>query len=181
MQFEELYVRYGAVTKPVVEPPYNPTSYLIRYSENGADVFSQVLAKSHVDPTSNKTKPDCEGKEYQDKIRALLASAPSRGWRTFKSETTTQAIDPMFMEPQAGMSLMRTVDGKRTLEILTGTQSPNGDAATLSDILGKSPYNPDVIRILSCYPGGGFGGRDSSLFPSFLAIAASFAEGNVVR
>lgn len=181
MQFEEKYVRYGAVTKPVVVPPYNPTSYLIRYSENGKELFSQVLAMSHVDPTSNKTKPDCEGKEVQDRIRALLASAPSHGWRTFQSETTTQAIDPMFMEPQAGMALMRTVDGKRTLEILTGTQSPNGDAATLTDILGGSPYNPSVIRILSCYPGGGFGGRDTSLFPNFLAIAACFSEGNVVR
>lgn len=181
MQFEEKYVQYGDVTKPADVANYTPDTYLIRYTENGQELFSQVLARSHVDPTSTATKPDCEGKMYQDKIRTLLATAPSKDWRVFQSETTTQTIDPMFMEPQAGMGFMRTIDGKRTLEILTGTQSPNGDAATLTEILGSSPYDPAVIRIYSCYPGGGFGGRDTSLFPVFLALAAAYAEESVVR
>ncbi len=178
MQFEPSYVTYGAVTKPVAVGELGHTYYYIRYSEDGREIFSQVQQLATIDPTATTDKADCEGKVYQDKIRAMMATAPDRGWTVFRSNTGTQAIDPMFMEPQSGMGLFR--EGN-VLSMVLGTQSPNGDAQTISENFAKSPFNPSAITIYSCYPGGGFGGRDTSLFPTFLSIAAAFSQGKVVR
>jgi CO/xanthine dehydrogenase Mo-binding subunit len=180
LQFDtSSYVNYGPATNvekaaTVLGDPY----YFIRYSEDGKELFSQVIAEANVDP-DGKTPCDALAKSYQTKIDAMIAGAPAHGWRTFASTTSTQAIDPMFMEPQSGMGYMRTVDGKLVLDLVVATQSPDGDVSTIPSVLAKNP--PSLIQVYSCYPGGGFGGRDTSLFPYFLSIAASFVPGQVVR
>jgi CO/xanthine dehydrogenase Mo-binding subunit len=179
MQFDPAYIDYGAVTQPVDIGILGDPYYFIRYSENGQEVFSQVIAESSVNPDSDKTKADCDGALYRKKINEIIASHPD--WQLFRSETSTQAIDPMFMEPETGMAWMRPVDGALALDLVLGTQSPNGDAATICASLQGSSVHPGRIGIYSCYPGGGFGGRDTSLFPVLLSIAAAFAQGSVVR
>jgi len=181
LQFDPTYVRYGppvpvAKSTTILGDPY----YYIRYSEDGKEVFSQVIAEASVDPAATPPTPcDVLAKSYQEKIAALMNDAPAHGWRLFRSTTSTQTIDPMFMEPLTGMAFMREVGGQRTLDLVVGTQSPDGDANTIPSVLTKN--TPKVIHVYSCYPGGGFGGRDTSLFPYFLAIAASFVPDQVVR
>ena len=177
MQFEPSYVTYGAVTKPMQVGELGQTYYYIRYSEEGREVFSQVQQLATIDPTVDTYKADCEGKIYRDRIAEMLATASTHGWRVFRSETATQAIDPMFMEPQCGMAFFQ----EGALGMVLGTQSPNGDAQTISENFAKSKFLPSTITIYSCYPGGGFGGRDTSLFPTFVSIAAAFSPGKVVR
>jgi CO/xanthine dehydrogenase Mo-binding subunit len=179
MQFDLGYINYGAVTQPATIGILGDPYYFIRYSENGQEVFSQVIAESSVNPDSDKTKADCDGAFYRKKINETIAGHPE--WQLFRSETSTQAIDPMFMEPETGMAWMRPVDGALTLDLVLGTQSPNGDAATICSSFQSAGVHPARIGIYSCYPGGGFGGRDTSLFPVLLSIAAAFAQGLVVR
>jgi CO/xanthine dehydrogenase Mo-binding subunit len=179
LQFDPEYVEYGAQTAASssftrLGSPY----YFIRYSEDGREIFSQVIAEAAVDPTGTSSC-DQLAKSYQQKIDDALRDAPAHGWRVFESTTTTQTIDPMFMEPQTGMAYLRTVDGKLALDLLAGTQSPDGDISTIPEIFKNNPL--DVLHLYACYPGGGFGGRDTSLFSYFLAIAAFFAQGQAVR
>ena len=183
MQFDPGFIEYGVPDRiPACSSVLGDPYYFIRYTENGTELFSQVLAESSsIDPTGT-TPVDLEAKKYQDKINMLIATAPQQGWRVFESTTATQTIDPMFMEPQTGMAYMRMVGTKRELDIVVGTQSPNGDVSTLcSSVLLGADNHPDFIRLYSCYPGGGFGGRDTSLFTYFLAIAAAFAPGRPIR
>lgn len=181
LQFDPSFVRYGppqtvAKSGTILGDPY----YYIRYSEDGKEIFSQVIAEASVDPEAQAPTPcDVLAKSYQQKIAALMGDAPAHGWRLFRSTTSTQTIDPMFMEPQTGMAFMRKVDGKLTVDLVVGTQSPDGDATTIPSVLTKN--TPSVIHVYACYPGGGFGGRDTSLFSYFLAVAASLVPEQVVR
>ena len=174
MQFDPTYVEYGPAGKIPERTKLGSPYYYIRYSQGGQEVFSQVTAQTPVNPTGS-TPCDAEAKKYQEMIQGLLNQPPA-GWQLFSSTTTTQTIDPMFMEPQTGMAYMYMVDGQRVLDLVVGTQSPDGDASTLCGVLNGPTNHPDVINMYSCYPGGGFGGRDTSLFSYFLAIAASFAQ-----
>lgn len=181
MQFDPTYVDYGPAGTPMTGAVLGHPYYYIRYTEDGVEKFSQVLAQAAVNPTG-ATACDFEAKKYQTLIQAMLKDAPAHGWRVFQRSTSTQVIDPMFMEPQTGMAYMRMVDEKRTLDLVVGTQSPDGDVSTLcSDVLTGASIHPDAINVYACYPGGGFGGRDTSLFSYFLAIAASFVQGRPIR
>jgi CO/xanthine dehydrogenase Mo-binding subunit len=180
MQFDPSFLTYGPVTTPRsgVAFEYVP-SWFIRYSEDGQEVFSQVTAEAFLDPTSNATLADCQSKTYLDKIESTIKAHPD--WRLFESKTSTQTIDTMFMEPQTGMAYMRNTADGLTLDLLLGTQSPNGDASIVCSLLGTPSVHPARINLYSCYMGGGFGGRDTSLFTPLLAIAAAFTQGSVVR
>lgn len=181
MQFDPEYVSYGPVGMPATGAVLGSPYYYIRYTEGGVEKFSQVLAQASVDPAGT-TACDVEAKKYQTLIQARIKDAPAQGWRVFSRSTSTQVVDPMFMEPQTGMAYMRMADGKRILDLVVGTQSPDGDVSTLcSDVLTGATNHPDAINVYACYPGGGFGGRDTSLFSYFLAIAASFVQGRPIR
>ena len=81
------------------------------------------------------------------------------------------------MEPEAGIAWL---DGE-DLRLVLGTQSPNGDVedglTLFSD--AQCPIKISTVHLLSCYPGGGFGGRDVSPFSPLLMIAAAYAKGPV--
>ena len=66
---------------------------------------------------------------------------------------------------------------------MVGTQSPEHDVSdTLVMFAGpKPPVAVKKVNLVSCYPGGGFGGRDKSVFTLNLAIAAVYGNGKPVR
>ncbi|HEX8154016.1 MAG TPA: molybdopterin cofactor-binding domain-containing protein, partial [Thermoanaerobaculia bacterium] len=184
MQLDPDFIEYGAKGTPkysgmTLGDPY----YFIRYSDDGTEVFSQVTAQASLDPAGT-TPADIEAKKVQELIDKKFRNAPAEGWRVFESTTATQTIDPMFMEPQTGMAYMRRagVANQLELDLVVGTQSPNADVATLcNSVLQGTANHPDYVRMYSCYPGGGFGGRDTSLFTYFLGIAAAFSIGRPIR
>jgi CO/xanthine dehydrogenase Mo-binding subunit len=105
----------------------------------------------------------------------------SNGWLVHDATFRTQAMDPFFMEPEAGLAWYDRAE--KTLHLVLGTQSPDHDVQNVATLFSgpKSPMELDKVELVSCYPGGGFGGRDQSVFTMYLAIAAAFAEGRPVR
>lgn len=92
-------------------------------------------------------------------------------WRTFHRTYRTQSVDPMFMEPENGLSWYDSPS--QTLNLTIGTQSPHEDAVAILEFFSKAT-TPKISKVVinCCFLGGGFGGKDSSDFPIHLAIAA---------
>jgi CO/xanthine dehydrogenase Mo-binding subunit len=121
-----------------------------------------------------------EAATHGEKIRAELAAA-SPALLTLDREFETQSNDPVFLEPEAGLAWYDT--GAKNLELVLGVQSPYETAEDLADMLGnaRAPFKPAHIKTLFAYMGGGFGGRDHTPFPLYVALAAVFLPGRPVR
>jgi CO/xanthine dehydrogenase Mo-binding subunit len=108
-----------------------------------------------------------------DVAKQIKASIDSQTWPTFARTFYTQTIDPMFMEPESGLAWYDP--GPQQLNLVLGTQSPTGDAYDAAGIFENSAFPVKDIDLVSCYPGGGFGGRDQSYFSMYLSMAAPFS------
>jgi CO/xanthine dehydrogenase Mo-binding subunit len=76
------------------------------------------------------------------------------------------------MEPEAGLAWR---DGDR-LRLVVATQSPHKDIADIRSMFWRSNDLGNLrIDLDARPPGGAFGGRDSSSFPLYLALAAVYA------
>src|SRR5262249_31434689 len=95
--------------------------------------------------------------------------------RTLSATYRTQVLDPMFMEPEAGLAWLDA--STQTLSLVLGTQSTNGDLSNTLALFAAPacPVPAQTVRLHSCSPGGGCGGRDVSPFPPLLALAAAYA------
>ena len=73
-------------------------------------------------------------------------------------EFETQSVDPMFLEPEAGLAWFSGDSSK--LELVLGVQSPYDAAEAVAFMLGKAraPFKPARINSHFAYMGGGFGG-----------------------
>lgn len=145
-----------------------PTTY-VKFTLDGED-FSFA--------TRDRDTYTKELSAYRDKIAAAIAADPNHVTQALACDM--QATDPMFMEPESG--LVWYDQSAKALNIVLGTQSPDGDIEDLTKMFGSanSPVAVEAINLTPCYPGGGFGGRDSSPFTLLLALAAPFANGNPV-
>ncbi len=185
LQFNKSVVQYGAATPvPRFATPYNPVNYLTRYEAPGLAPFSQV----QVGVESNPNAPDSPQQPYNTTARrlrgAIDASMQNPAHRMIQGTYTTQVLDPMFMEPEAGLAWLNPAAGG-TLHLVLGTQATNGDVSDITNMFAN-PKNPSTVSLkqvalYSCYPGGGFGGRDVSTFPALLAVTAAMADNHPVR
>lgn len=185
LQFQPGVVQAGGLPPAPKQPwalAYSPVNYLTRYDGEGvAKPFSQV----QVGYESNPYQPDSTSQPYNSTARELrqridaTLQTQSAGWMQLGGTYSTQVLDPMFMEPEAGLAwLDRT--GTGTLHLVLGTQATNGDAGDSLALFSKDcPVQVGTIVLNSCYPGGGFGGRDVSTFPPLLAVTAALADGPV--
>src|SRR5258705_3077608 len=117
---------------------------------------------------------------YGEQIRAeLTATIPAL--LMLDREFETQSVDPVFLEPESGLGWYDT--GAKNLELVLGVQSPYENAEALAYMLGntRAPFKPAHIKFLFAYMGGGFGGRDHSPFPFYVALAALFLPRRPVR
>jgi CO/xanthine dehydrogenase Mo-binding subunit len=96
-------------------------------------------------------------------------------------EFETQSVDPLFLEPECGLAWYDP--GRKNLELLLGVQSPYEAAASIAFLLGEAqaPFKPSDINAQFAYVGGGFGGRDHTPFPLYVALAAMFFPSHPVR
>ncbi|WP_327160057.1 xanthine dehydrogenase family protein molybdopterin-binding subunit [Streptomyces zaomyceticus] len=115
--------------------------------------------------------PDIEADQLFQSIEAETADPTGTQVET---TTFTQQTDPAFLEPEAGLAWLDRTTG--VLHMLLGTQSPHSDVPDILGLLG-GPAHPIVrsVKLTSTDCGGGFGGRDKSPFPYFLALAAVFS------
>jgi CO/xanthine dehydrogenase Mo-binding subunit len=165
-----------ATHAPSTEPPsYLPSTYLTRYGLEDHDEFSQV-SNGFANPYAPHGRPaDAAAAEYRARIQTDIES---NGWRLFHNVYQTQQLDPMFMEPETGLGWLDRATS--TMHLVLGTQSPEkcvADSIGMFHSTGAFPLKTVVVN--ACYPGGGFGGRDASIFPLLIALAAAYAGGPV--
>jgi CO/xanthine dehydrogenase Mo-binding subunit len=175
-------VRYGPPGESAARHDIFGTVHYVRSAGTPSDVFSRVKDGWH--------DPDAVGPEVKEPERTINLRArgvrddirqaiDGRRWRVFEGTFSTQIVDPMFMEPEAGLAWWNP--RTRRLHLVTGSQSPDGDRALVLAMLGdrRCPFRPASLQYTSCYPGGGFGGRDTSPLPLYLALASAYADGPV--
>ena len=93
----------------------------------------------------------------------------------------TQSIDPAFLEPESALAWYDR--DSRKLELVVGVQGPYWIAKNIASLVANNSPDMAVKDIVAhcAYVGGGFGGRDYSIFPLYAAIAALFSSGRPVR
>lgn len=158
------------------------STHYVRIAGTSDDIFSHVQNGPH-DP--NAVGPDVAAPAISVNLHALESrnllerTVAEAGWTVIDRNFSTQSTDPMFMEPEAGIAWWDR-DGKE-LHLVVGTQSPHDDREDAKFVFNQEgcPLKGVGIRLHARYPGGGFGGRDKSSFPLYLALAAAFAKGPV--
>src|SRR6185295_6727616 len=180
LQFNSSVALYGSpAVQPPVTTPYDPPTYLTRYVDGeGKETFSQVK-DGPTTPYSTSTPQDREAASWRRKIQNEIATS---GWKVFRSQCSTQVLDPMFMEPEAGLGWYDASDaGNPVLNLVLGTQATNGDIGDGLSLFSDPGcrFKVKTVRLTACYPGGGFGGRDTSPFSPLLMLAAVYAQGPV--
>ncbi len=191
LQFQPGVVKAVALPPPTAPAPpamayvqaYNPVNYLTRYDAPGMPPFSQVQAGCDSNPFApdSTTQPyNSTAKTARQRIDNLL-QAPHPHVLQLGGTYSTQVLDPMFMEPEAGLAWLNPAgsEGQGTLHLVLGTQATNGDAGDSLNLFKKGVVPVKTIVLNSCYPGGGFGGRDVSTVPPLLAVTAALADGPV--
>jgi CO/xanthine dehydrogenase Mo-binding subunit len=189
------FVKFAEETGAVVLPDYGAFRFtrVAGPTPEAPDVYSPLLA-GWVSPgkLQNAERPIwtplaietggayAKAAIYGEQIRAELA-APSPALLMLDREFETQSVDPVFLEPESGLAWYDT--GAKNLELVLGVQSPYETAEALAYMLGnaQAPFKPAHIKTLFAYMGGGFGGRDHTPFPFYVALAALFLPGRPVR
>ncbi len=173
-------VRSGA-TAPVPPPTdYQPETSILHIVRGGdapyaeREKFAQTLG-GPVRP-EEPGKRNAQAMQYVNEISAKLEN---EGWTVHRQTYETQVIDPMFMEPESGLAWLDR--STATLHLLVGTQSPYSDATSAAALFEPEGCKIRVAKVdmTACYPGGGFGGRDTSILGLHLGLAAAYAEGPV--
>ena len=121
-----------------------------------------------------------EAADHGEAIRAELAEHnPAR--LVLERQFETQSADPMFLEPESGLAWYDP--SRKNLELVIGVQSPYDAAESVAFLLGEvnPAHKPARINTQFAYMGGGFGGRDHTPFPLYVALAAMFFPGRPVR
>ncbi|WP_233859525.1 xanthine dehydrogenase family protein molybdopterin-binding subunit [Paraburkholderia sp. HD33-4] len=184
LDFNPHVIQYGASEPAQTDAPGS--------FDDNANPFKQAKIYVRNDERqfwNTKMEPDLSGNpsdafaqqchHERDIITSQAASNAKAGnWREFGTADgnifETPAMDPMFMEPESGLAWYD--EDSKTMWLVLGTQSAIDDGTTAISLFGKSTLQPDHAHVIACYPGGGFGGRDKSYFPAYLALAARFAK-----
>jgi CO/xanthine dehydrogenase Mo-binding subunit len=189
------FVKFGEETGPVVGPNYAAFRFtrVAGATPDAPDVYSPVRA-GWVSPGrfQNTERPIwmrlpiptggayAEAATHGEKIRSELA-ASNPAVLMLDREFETQSVDPMFLEPEGGIAWYDP--GRKYLELVVGVQSPAEATESVAFLLGKASaaIRPTRISTYCAYVGGGFGGRDHTPFPLYVALAAMFLPGHPVR
>jgi CO/xanthine dehydrogenase Mo-binding subunit len=188
-------IRLGAETGPLESANYGAFRFtrIAGPTPDAPDVYSPVQ-EGWVSPGKFESggrpiwaplpiaagRPYATAATFGEQIRAgLRADDPTL--LVLDRSFETQSVDPMFLEPECGLAWFDA--GERRLQMVLGVQSPFEAAASLGTLLGdaRPPLRPDRVDLHFAYLGGGFGGRDHTPFPLYVALAAAFAPGRPVR
>jgi CO/xanthine dehydrogenase Mo-binding subunit len=189
------FVKFGEETGPVVRPNYGAFRFtrVAGPTPDAPDVYSPVkngwVSPGRFQDTERPIwarlpiptgRAYAEAATHGEEIRAELA-ATNPALLMLDREFETQSVDPMFLEPEGGLAWYDA--GAKNLELVLGVQSPYETAEGLAYMLGNArvPFKPAHIKTLFAYMGGGFGGRDHTPFPFYVALAAIFLPGRPVR
>jgi CO/xanthine dehydrogenase Mo-binding subunit len=189
------FVTFGEQTGPVTMPNYGAFRFtrVAGATPDAPDIYSPVMAgwvspgkfQTSALPVWSPLAKDnqaayAKAATYGEQIRADLA-ARNPNLLVLDRAFETQSIDPMFLEPECGLAWYSTK--ARKLELVLGVQSPYEAADAVAYLLGaaRPPFKPARIDANFAHLGGGFGGRDHTPFPLYVALAAMFFPGRPVR
>src|SRR5580658_1868694 len=196
---DHAFAKFGEETGPVEIPNYAAFRFtrLGGPTPEAADIYSPVkngwVSPGKFQHTSQNTDapiwarlPIPTGESYAEaadigaKIRAELASNDP-ALLVLQRQFDTQSVDPMFLEPESGLGWYDT--SAKSLALVVGVQSPYEDAESVAFLLAEAdaklrPAHIDM-NFASC--GGGFGGRDHTPFPLYVALAAMAFPDHPVR
>ena len=180
LEFNDSTIRYGAIADPSgrAKPvAFTPTTTYVRDDDTNFNYVKDYQTGSNGKPTPEYLQALEEARANID--ATIQRNAEQGTWfkagASNRQDFLTPAIDPMFMEPEAGLAWYDAASGD--LRLVLGTQSASEDASSAASLFEKSKVTINSVHIVACYPGGGFGGRDRSYFPLYLALAAPFAKG----
>jgi CO/xanthine dehydrogenase Mo-binding subunit len=187
-------VTYGEETGPVAIAPYGSHRFVrvAGATPQAPDIYSPLLdgwvkPRSFRDgdipvwaPADLQGQADAKASFYGEQTRAELA-ANNPDLLVLDREFETQSVDPMFLEPEAGLAWYDA--SGRMLELVVGGQSPQETTESLAHLLGEASaeLKPAQIHTHFAYLGGGFGGRDHTIMPLYIALAAMFFPDRPVR
>ncbi|KAB0264215.1 xanthine dehydrogenase family protein molybdopterin-binding subunit [Microvirga brassicacearum] len=192
---EDNFLRFGAETGPVPGANYAAFRFtrVAGATPDAPDIYSPIqegwISPGFLESSGRpiwQPLPVAKGGEYVkgatygEDIRAALARKdPSI--LTLARDFETQSVDPMFLEPEAGLAWFDSAS--KDLKLVLGVQSPFEAGSAIAFLLGEAAdaYKPSRIDAQFAYVGGGFGGRDHTPFPLYVALAAMFFPGRPVR
>jgi Molybdopterin-binding domain of aldehyde dehydrogenase len=196
---DQAFAKFGKETGPVEMPSYGAFRFtrLGGPTPEAADIYSPVkngwVSPGKFQHMGQNTEapiwgrlPIPTGASYAEaadigaKIRAELAS-DDPALLVLERQFDTQSVDPMFLEPESGLAWYDS-SGK-TLALVVGVQSPYEAAESVAFLVGEADakFRPARIDMNFAYCGGGFGGRDHTPFPLYLALAAMVFPDRPVR
>ena len=167
------YLLQGGPGSPTRTGQHYGTSRFVYYQGGlqGEPEFSYMSNLAPPSPVGGVDQAEFRKRREFEFIKKIDRDLEQSDWRVFNRTYRTQSVDPVFMEPENGLSWY---DSKsQTLTLTLGTQSPHEDAVAILEFFSKSS-KPSIKKVVinCCFLGGGFGGKDSSDFPIHLAIAA---------
>jgi CO/xanthine dehydrogenase Mo-binding subunit len=153
---------YSPVQDGWVSPPYAQSSHLRDWQPSSSDPAYAKAAR------------------FGESIRSGLAE-DNPNQLVLDREFETQSVDPVFLEPEGGLAWYDV--GRKNLELVLGVQSPCEIAESVAYLLGEAhgAFKPAHIATNFAYIGGGFGGRDHTSFPLYVALAGICFPGRPVR
>ena len=165
------FVRWGQTSIPASRPSYGESDFVFYQGSGQSPEFSFMKDNSEM-LSYQDAQSDASKNKLKDRyIQRIQQEVRRPDWLTLGQTFHTQSVDPVFMEPENGLSWY---DSKtKTLSLTIGTQSPHEDAEAILAFFANA-HTPKIEKIIihCCFLGGGFGGKDSSEFPLHLAIAA---------
>ena len=188
-------VKYGEETGQIARPPYAAFRFtrVAGATPDAPDVYSPVkngwVSPGRLQNTERPIwapPPIPVGQEYAEAARygedirtELAADNPAR--LVLERQFETQSVDPMFLEPESGLAWYDP--SRKNLELIVAVQSPYDAAESVAFLFSeaKAAHKPARINTQFAYMGGGFGGRDHTPFPLYVALAAMFFPGHPVR
>ena len=194
LQFNERVIRFGDATPPVRRDPYAAWRIIRAEGEDGPageDRYSplqdgiffpqyrnrQVEWPTEANQAGNVSE---RGIYYADQIRSDIERQAAAGnWHLVRGDYRTQIVEPMMMEPEAA-NVWLDGDGK-TLHLVLTTQSPQDFHEMAAHLISESEFADRIENFVvhSAFIGGGFGGKDHTIFPYYGLMAGLFARGPV--
>jgi CO/xanthine dehydrogenase Mo-binding subunit len=187
-------LRFGVETGPVIKPPYAAARFvrIAGAPPDAEDLYSPMLAGwtfpvlYKKDDRPEWAGPSLSGSDasrasyYGQQIRAEIDANKADHLvldRTFQ----TQSVDQVCLEPESGLAWYK--GSERKLELVIGVQSPRQTATSVAVLVAKNVADKSVDSLVAhcAYVGGGFGGKDHTIFPLYVAMAGLFSPGRPVR
>jgi len=171
--FDDKVVRAGKkvlIPEPVSYKPETSILHVVTRT-TGDERFAQTI-HGPVHPS----QPGAENRKAMKIVNDISKKLKSPDLDVYQHTYETPVVDPMFMEPESGLAWFDR--NANTLRMLIGTQSPGYDVNSARALFSpkKCPIKIDDVHLYATYPGGGFGGRDTSILCLFLALAAAYSD-----